>query len=569
MKRETTTILRALTAIWLGSMPGLLAAAECAPGEIEDCFGNCSPADWLGDGLCDDGTWSHNNNKIYLNCQGWNMDSGDCANDPYLPVSGMPVPSMAALDIEILNIMHADDVQAGAVGIMKNGVVVYQRFFGWQDQAKTQPLPPETMMRIASVTKPQTAACIRTLIADGTINLTDNVFNVGQPGGGLLNIAPFNGLGDTRLANVTVEHCLRHRGGWNRNTTFGVGDLTYKEIEIKQDYNQDAPPTRTQLVSWILSQPLQHNPGSQFAYSNIGFLVLGLIIDQYTGKRPAEFLHERVLAPVGVLPEEVELGRTFPVDRNPNEPWYDNQGSTSPNVYASLDDLQNDPEGSKVPSPDGGWNMEARVGQGGLIATPRALLHFLDNYQVAGTNIGVPRNKASESTSWNFVHTGALSKGTNSIAHQWGDGYCFVALFNRNKIGGTDYSVQARDAFRTLLGSGAISVPPCPPNYIKDCNDNCVPSIWWGDGNCDDDTWFGGIEIDFNCMALQYDLGDCTPCLGDLNNDGQVGVDDLLSIIDGFGMCSDPSNCPADLDGDGFVTVDDLLAAIIGYGACP
>ncbi|MEE2907038.1 MAG: serine hydrolase domain-containing protein, partial [Planctomycetota bacterium] len=484
MKRDTNAILRALAAIGLGTMTGTAAAAECAPGEIEDCFGNCAPANWLGDGLCDDGTWSHDNNPIYLNCQGWNLDSGDCANDPFLPVSGMPVPSMAALDVAVLNIMHPDDVHAGAVGVMKDGVVVYQRFFGWKDQAKTQPLQPDTMMRIASVTKPHTAACIRALISDGTIDLNDNVFDVGQAGGGLLNIVPFNGLGDVQLANVTVDHCLRHRGGWNRNSTFGVGDLTYKEIEIKQDYNQDLPPSRAQTVSWILSQPLQHNPGTQYAYSNIGFLVLGLIVEEYAGMRPIGFLHERVLAPVGVLPAEVELGRTFPADRNPSEPWYDDQGATWPNVYATLDDLQNDPAGSMVPSPDGGWNMEARIGQGGLIATPRALLQFLDNYQISGTNIGVPRNKAAEGANWSWVHSGALSSGTNSIAHQWSDGYCFVAMFNRNKWNGTDYSVQARDAFKDLLDNGDIDVPSCPPNYVKDCNDNCVPAFWLGDGSC-------------------------------------------------------------------------------------
>jgi hypothetical protein len=50
----------------------------CAAGEIEDCFGNCCPANWVGDGYCDDGTYSHNGVPIYLNCEEFNCDGGDC-----------------------------------------------------------------------------------------------------------------------------------------------------------------------------------------------------------------------------------------------------------------------------------------------------------------------------------------------------------------------------------------------------------------------------------------------------------------------------------------------------------
>lgn len=50
----------------------------CAAGEIEDCFGNCCPADWVGDTYCDDGTYSYNGVPIYLNCEEFNCDNGDC-----------------------------------------------------------------------------------------------------------------------------------------------------------------------------------------------------------------------------------------------------------------------------------------------------------------------------------------------------------------------------------------------------------------------------------------------------------------------------------------------------------
>lgn len=51
---------------------------DCPPGEIEDCNGNCAPEEWLGDGFCDDGSFSHNGVAIFFNCDEFNNDEGDC-----------------------------------------------------------------------------------------------------------------------------------------------------------------------------------------------------------------------------------------------------------------------------------------------------------------------------------------------------------------------------------------------------------------------------------------------------------------------------------------------------------
>ncbi len=57
----------------LGLLPG-----ECPPGEIADCNGNCAPAEWVGDGFCDDGSFEHNGNFIFFNCPEFGNDGGDC-----------------------------------------------------------------------------------------------------------------------------------------------------------------------------------------------------------------------------------------------------------------------------------------------------------------------------------------------------------------------------------------------------------------------------------------------------------------------------------------------------------
>jgi len=51
---------------------------ECPEGQLEDCNGNCAPETWVGDGGCDDGSWSFNGVPIYFNCEVFNNDGGDC-----------------------------------------------------------------------------------------------------------------------------------------------------------------------------------------------------------------------------------------------------------------------------------------------------------------------------------------------------------------------------------------------------------------------------------------------------------------------------------------------------------
>ncbi len=561
---------------WVGAFGAALllqspfgARAECPTGEVEDCWGNCAPAGWVGDTYCDDGTYLYNGNPIYFNCSQWSHDGGDCNSLP--PVSGTPVPSMAALDVKMIHLMDHEGITAAAMGVMKNGRIVYQRFFGWKDEALSQSLQPDAMMRIASVSKPHTAACIRQLIAAGVISLNDKVFNLGQDGGGLLTMAPFSGLGDARLADITVDHLLRHRGGWDRDTA-ALGDLTYLEIKIKSDYNQDTPPTRQQTVSWILSQPLQFSPDRDRAYSNIGYLVLGLIVEQYSGQKYLDYLHGQVLSPLGVQSNAVIDGRTFAANHDAREPWYHIQNTDVPDVFATLADLANDPADHTVPYPYGGWCHETRISQGGLVATPRALLKYLDVYTVAGDDIGMPRDKPAEPVGWSYVHTGALKAGTQTLAQQWGDGYNFVVLFNKNgkDDAGDSFVTVMRDSFRNDVDAGTILVPDCPPGYIEDCNGNCVPELWLGNGTCDTQTWFGDVEVNFNCAALSFDHGDCTPpCPADIDGSGGVDISDLLIALDAWGPCADPVACSSDLDGDGYVDIGDLLEILAAMGPCP
>ena len=333
------------------------------------------------------------------------------------PASGTAMVTVVDFTALLRGFADRHGIGAAALGVMKNGEIVSEHAVGSMDAQLQVPIRQDVVMRLASVSKPITAAAIRTLANDGKLALDDRVFEIGQGEGGLLELEPFPRLGDSRLRDVTVRHLLQHRGGWDRGT---AGDLTYREIEIAQAMSISSPPGRENTVRYILGQPLQFAPGSQRVYSNIGYLVLGLIVEEVSGQDYMTYVHENIFLPLGVPAGDVIQGRTFAADRSAREPWYDAEGSAR-NVY--------DPSGPRVRWPDGGWDHEARIAQGGLVASTRAVLAFLDAYQVAGDDIG-SRRQGMEGDRWWWYHTGSLP-GTNTLALQRGNGINYVVLFNR------------------------------------------------------------------------------------------------------------------------------------------
>ena len=71
----------------------------------------------------------------------------------------------ASLDSRITEFTEERGIGAAAVDIMKDGEIIYDQVFGWQDQQRTVPLPENVIMRLASVTKPITAAAVDALIS--------------------------------------------------------------------------------------------------------------------------------------------------------------------------------------------------------------------------------------------------------------------------------------------------------------------------------------------------------------------------------------------------------------------
>jgi CubicO group peptidase (beta-lactamase class C family) len=343
-------------------------------------------------------------------------------------VSGRPVPELEALDDIMSNFMDDNGITAGVLGVMQDGRIVYLRGFG--EDYDGNDLPENALMRIASCSKTITAAVTRKLIRDGEFDLGDNAFNLGQPGGGVLDCVgthtPFpslwnpNPMQPSPMTAITINHLLRHQGGWDRDVT---PDITYRELEVAADMEIASPPGRVNTIRWILGQPLEFNPGDDSEYSNVGCLVLGKIAEDVTGQPLISYIRRNILTPSMWVPStEILQGRTFREFQNPREPRYDDP-TLVPNVFDNYGP-------DEVEDPYGGWDHEARVGQGGIVLSAATMLRFADTYCVGAFDANIGERLDIEPLTAEESHNGGLA-GTNSEVRQRLDGYRIFAVFNK------------------------------------------------------------------------------------------------------------------------------------------
>jgi N-acyl-D-amino-acid deacylase len=227
---------------------------------------------------------------------------------------------------------------------------------------------------------------------------------------------------DPRLQKITIRHLLEHKGGWDRDRAF---DPMFRPLEISAALGKKGPAGPEDVIRYMMGQPLQFDPGSRECYSNFGYCVLGRVIEKVTGQSYVEYVRKALLAPLGIT--SVELGRSLPRDRNPREPIY---------LDPSKDRNVVEPESQEaVPAPDGTFYLEAMDAHGGLIASSRDLLRFLDAYWISGE----PRKGGSAY----HLHFGSLP-GTWAMVQQQPNGVNVAALFNqRTDPSGLDYDTIA------------------------------------------------------------------------------------------------------------------------------
>lgn len=332
-------------------------------------------------------------------------------------------PRFAAFDAEVEGWMAFHEVPTGQLAIMREGELRYVNAYGPTNRDGSDPANGSTMFRLASVTKPVTAAVVDLQVQQGLYNWSDPVFclpPMDPPANCRLPIEPHPAfpVEDERLRDVTVRHLVEHEAGWggaHDGIMFSPGT-----IEVARELGVETPPPAWRLAQVLMGEELVHEPGAESRYCNLCYMTAALVAEAATGASFQALLDAYMARPLD-LEGDIEVGRTLPDQRNPREPFY----------HCEEQDRSVFHPNETVCEPDGEWSMRVYRGNGGLIATAEAVAtiyeaypeHTFPYYEGHGCPLGMECRG----------HTGALPGTRTGAGIIQGETATsgFVFLFNR------------------------------------------------------------------------------------------------------------------------------------------
>ena len=276
------------------------------------------------------------------------------------------LPDSIARRIDAVFARFTPDAPGCAVGVYQNARIAFAKGYGSANIEYAIPLTPQTPMIMGSVSKQFTAAAIALLVDQQRISLSDDIRKY---------VPELKDHGKT----VTIDHLVHHTSGirdfWALNSAAGV--------RLDDGYTVDDI-----LAIAARQKRLNFDPGSEYAYSNTGYVLLGIVVQRVTGRSLRQFADEQIFTPLGMTHSHYHDDHNVPVMGR---------------AFAY------------EPARDGGWKIDVWnndiVGQGGLMTTVEDLQRWDENFYT-GT-VGGPSFLARQR------EQGRLSNGT-TLAYAFG-----------------------------------------------------------------------------------------------------------------------------------------------------
>ncbi len=177
---------------------------------------------------------------------------------------------------EIVAKYSANDWFAGSVIVKRDGVVLHQQSYGLADIPNKIANTVDTKIRIGSINKHYTAVLILQKVQAGELSLDDT-------------LAKFDlGFADNIANQITVRQLLQHRSGFDDifNDEYFATYRTLTDIDAK--------------LPLLIDKPLLSSPGSEYKYSNYGYIVLGAILEKLEQKPFKQIIEHNIFKPLGV-----------------------------------------------------------------------------------------------------------------------------------------------------------------------------------------------------------------------------------------------------------------------------
>jgi len=341
-------------------------------------------------------------------------------------------------------------IAGASIAIAKDGRLVYARGFGFADTATKAEVQPYNLFRIASISKLVTAVGIMRLREEGLLSLNDTVFG----SDGILNDPYFSEPKDKRVYGITVAHLLSHEAGWSQR----YGDHMFMPILIAEKMGVKPPVDTKTIVRFALDKRLQYTPGAGRAYSNLGYSILGLVIEKVSGMPYEDYCRKKVLEPLGIY--DMKIAGNLPSEKAPFEVTYYEPSDVQlkPSIYGT---------GEMVTPSYGGNDIRALGGAGAWLATAPDLMRLLlavDGFKTRQDILGdesirfmTDNDNGFAPVGWKATiydgtwwRTGSFP-GTAGMMKRQSDGISWVVLFNSSAWNGPEiYSYINNMMYRVI-----------------------------------------------------------------------------------------------------------------------
>ncbi|QZT37748.1 beta-lactamase family protein [Halosquirtibacter xylanolyticus] len=370
------------------------------------------------------------------------------------------------IDRMVSRFMEREEMHGLSLAFAKDGKVVYSRAFGVVDTISNDSVNTSTLFRIASVSKLVTAVGVGRLCDEKKISLDQKVFG----DKGIINDTTYMPYKDKLLDKVTVRNLLEHSGGWTQR----YGDPMFNTMSVAKKVGASSPCDADAMLKYITSRRLHFTPGSRCCYSNLGYFILGQVIEKVSGMSYEEYINKYILYPSGIL--DMKIGNSFADLRFENETnYYEPEGSFEVMAYDGSNKL--------VYKSNGGNNIPLLSSAGGWVSSPTDLLLLSlsidgdDNYPDIISNSFIKKmaspRRGFDPLGWrgidysgNLFRTGSMP-GTQALLKQQKNGISYAIVTNTNSWKGPRFSQSLGSLMTSLERKLNLSDGPTTPHVEK------------------------------------------------------------------------------------------------------
>ena len=353
-------------------------------------------------------------------------------------------------DASIERFMRYWGIKGGSFALMRNDSLIYAKGYGYANIEDSTKCEVKHIFRIASVSKLITAVAVMRLCESGRLTPESQVF--GETG--ILNDTLFLNCRDKKITKITVEHLLRHLGGFANPH----GDAAFNRDLVAKWMDKELPLSLDDMVEYATRIRLRARPGDWFDYSNLGYIVLSKVIEKVSGMPYHKYVKDSVLAPIGCY--DIHLAENFCCGFRDNEvSYYEVKEAEPVPAFDGCDTL--------VMKSLGGNDVHGLYGAGGWVASPVELAKFVSAINEhpgreaflskESIDFMTPLSKEKRPAGWSSItsrewhRTGSMS-GTSAMVKVYKiknkntpdgyDHYCWIFISNSSSWNGPQLSRQ-------------------------------------------------------------------------------------------------------------------------------